>query len=67
MAAPDGIASSRKHVRREGFRYYMELKFPLKEGSVSSFKGTLATKRRRSIDNVKQLPYLLNLAEKEDH
>ena len=73
MSALDGVPCSRKRTRREGFRYQMELNFPLKKGKdqfiarLDRVKGSLATKRRRPIDNMELLSYLLDLAEKEDH
>ena len=72
MAALDSVAPSRKHPRREGFRYQMELNFALQEekdqflGRLDRVKQSLISKRRRSIDHLELLSFLLDLAEKVD-
>uniref|UniRef100_A0A1X7USZ7 Mutator-like transposase domain-containing protein n=1 Tax=Amphimedon queenslandica TaxID=400682 RepID=A0A1X7USZ7_AMPQE len=72
MSAPDGVGSLKKRARREGFRYQMELNFGQKEDKdhflarLDRVKGSLATKRRRPVDNMELLSHLLDLAEKEE-
>ena len=64
MSAPDGVGSSKKRSRRDGFRYQMELNFANKEDKdnylamLDRVKGSLATKRRRHIDNMELLSHL---------
>uniref|UniRef100_A0A1X7SJJ6 Uncharacterized protein n=1 Tax=Amphimedon queenslandica TaxID=400682 RepID=A0A1X7SJJ6_AMPQE len=61
MSAPDGVGSLKKRARREGFRYQMELNFGQKEDKdhflarLDRVKGSLATKRRRPVDNTELL------------
>ena len=68
MAALDSVAPSRK----QGFRYQMELNFALQEekdqflGRFDRVKQSLISKRRRSIDHLELLSFLLDLAEKVD-
>ena len=72
MSAPDGVGSSKKRSRKDGFRYQIELNFGHKEDKdnflarLDRVKRSLATKRRRHIDNMELMSHLLNLAEKED-
>ena len=72
MSAPDGVGSSKKRSRRDGFRYQMELNFVQKEDKddflarLDRVKGSLATMRRRHIDNMDLLSHLLDQAERED-
>ena len=61
MATLDSVVPSRKCPRREGFRYQMELNFPLqeeKEQFLARFdrvKQSLISKRRQSIDHLEPL------------
>ena len=72
MAALDSVAPLRKRPRREGFQYQMELNFALQEekdqflGRLDRVKQSLISKRRRSIDHLELLSFLLDLAEKVD-
>ena len=72
MATLDSVVPSQKRPRREGFRYQMELNFPLQEekeqflARFNRVKQSLISKRRRSIDHLELLSYLLDLAEKVD-
>ena len=69
MSAPNGVGLSKKRSRRDGFRSQMELNFAHKDNflaMIDRVKGSLATKRRRHIDNMELLSHLLDLVEKED-
>ena len=72
MATLDSVVPSQKRPRRERFRYQMELNFPLQEkkeqflARLDRVKQSLILKRRRSIDHLEMLSYLLDLAEKVD-
>uniref|UniRef100_A0A1X7TFP4 Uncharacterized protein n=1 Tax=Amphimedon queenslandica TaxID=400682 RepID=A0A1X7TFP4_AMPQE len=72
MSAPDGVGCMKKHARKEGFWFQMELNFGQKEDKdhfifrLDRVKGSLATKRRWPVDNIKLLSHLLDLAEEED-
>ena len=72
MTALDSVVPLRKRPRREGFRYQMELNFPLQEkkdqflGWLDCVKQSLISKRRRSIDHLELLSFLLDLVEEVD-
>ena len=61
MATVDSVVPSRKRPRREGFRYQMELNFPLQEekeqflARIDRVKQSLISERRRSIDQLELL------------
>ena len=72
MVALDSVVPLRMRPRREGFRYEMELNYPLLEekdqflGRLNRVKQSLILKRKRSIDHLELLSFLLDLAEKVD-